>query len=273
MWTPATDASQVASSSSSESADECNTAVAHSARALTTNPSQSLAGIVELIVRPMLAAPTVSEEIQRVVCQKEWGQCGVNKWSESLLRSLSAFDLSIIASYGFDGQIPMYDGWGETSYAPYQQNYAATTRYTHDYALRMEFDEFTSSLEETVLLTTDDVNRILGSNWAGRPDIQNLWKMCRELHLERLPGYFVDHLFEHGRQLEQKHGDGWTEEFRIDLYFWFRKRRGATPVSFMVFHDIIRMCRHDSVVQEVVQARDEQQRNKGSAWTQSVQGG
>ena len=136
-----------AASAQTTSAEECKSAVAHSARALAATPSQSLAGIVESIVRPILTTPTLTEEVQPYYCAE---RTGVDQSKLSPLARLWIFSrgLDVRTEHSYSELCGL--DWDSLSVAA---RVAATTASTREDAVNREVVEFTRWLEENLYVT------------------------------------------------------------------------------------------------------------------------
>lgn len=143
----------LSSAQSEASADECKiVAPVQSARALApdTAASQSLAGVVERIVRPMLATPTLTEEVQPYFC-------GVGQerreFDKSKLTSLARLWITRqrVAPVRYT-DLSGLDWNGTTLHA----RVAATTAVSREEAVRREVAGFSQWLEDRLYITVGD---------------------------------------------------------------------------------------------------------------------
>ena len=151
-------------SSAQSEPEEHKSAPVQSARALASAPSQSLAGIVESIVRPMLTTPTLTEEVQPYYVSRITStSCDTSKLSD-LARLWIATHLATEHEYDqVQAGVQIYgDDADDIADA-----LARTTRHTHEDAVREELREFRAWLEYHLYATVggDD-----GDDFDG-PDI------------------------------------------------------------------------------------------------------
>ena len=115
----------VSTSQPDDEKPKASTTTSHSVRALSTAQSQSLAGIVEYIIRPMLATPTLSDELQRHSAAAP---------SRHPANSCLCLHAALCSPGWTTSDTAVWSGRA----AAYEQRLAATTGVPHDAAVRAE---------------------------------------------------------------------------------------------------------------------------------------
>ena len=223
----------LSSAPSAASDDTDKPSTVHSARALAAaaGRSQCLEGIAERIIRPMLAAPTLTEEVQAYVCLDEQPEVsGLPAYVQAYLtRVILRYGRGTGWMYAFHNQYKDASGldWAATTY---EQRYSVTVA-PHDTAMRREMREFSTWLDEHMYLTTEEVDSRTELGWLKvlltRAASFSTWsRNSSSVNI-------LDQLV--GRKCTQADYHGET----YSTYFCFRRRPSATPISFLVF---VEMC-------------------------------
>ena len=117
--------------------DDANSDIVHSARALASAQSQSMAGVIKYIVRPMLAAPTLEEEVQPFFCGMD---VDVSSLSAAARVWIVRYTDDPLLGRGLDAYLQL-SGRGHDYFGP-EALLAATTALTRNESIQREVVAF-----------------------------------------------------------------------------------------------------------------------------------
>ena len=205
----------------------------HSARGLASTSSQSLAGIVERLVRPMLKARTLTQEIQPFYCLATFAersaldQTALTAAARQWIRAHDRFSKwSYSQLCGLD--------FGKTTL---QERIDVTTQLDREEALRREMSAFSAWTEANMYLTVRDAKR------SGM----------------KMPVYWLGGKPRSSRNLFTL---VWNGEYGVERSLWsvYRLQPGIMPLSHLVVHDMVAICQ--AMVEDVLQQEVSEQQKK-----------
>ena len=206
----------------------------------------------ERVVRPLIGKPTLTEEIESIVCfaTRNRDFDFTDHPSLSLYASLTATERGCNNVEREQYMALSKLDWDNTTG---EQRYALTTRLPHDDAMRLELDSFIDWVEDNMYVTIAEAK----ARGLGCPGVISEAECIRARQgglCDPLEADFIDLICDYDEHLTEE-VDSSTDPFGCTLYNFFRGSREAKPVSLLVLVEMHKLCGQPELVRSVLRTR------------------